>query len=428
VGYTLIEGASGQYITSGGVFDENGVMLFQDGRHEVVNGADKFIAGKDVYALPGFVVEHTYPYGVQTVKLNDDDYYFYEDNSTGYIHVFDGNHTPYAQFGEPVVCNDCTGFYLENQMTSDFFDQDPGVERFYLTVNFITDTYTLTLYDDDGQVLFERVHSDFLLPILARAGTLGFTANRFVLDLTGLGTDSMLFFNPLNFVLNAGFPSNVYPLQVEGNTYKLAPNFLSGAETSFSVFNTEDLLHWKTFARPNPADEALESVTQTVFNADLEYEVGSYNENGYRITNEAGNTTIFELPVYQCFIDRLPGAANKLFCAAEPEDPAEPTLLGVYGFPSSTPLPTFQPAGKMLKATVSPNPVADRAVLRLEEPLEEPMQVELLDGTGRITASWSVPAGHQTIEIPGGMMPVSVLYFVHFRSGRAEGMTRLVKN
>jgi hypothetical protein len=339
------------------IFNENGDLVLNNGPWNdqiiMVNGASKFILNnKDVYALPGLTLEHSYtdPFGLLMVAhLGGADRYVVT-KATQYdsLYIFNDDHTPWQTV--PAL----QGFFgVPDFLSDDYFDDDPGIEA-------LRDFKGPEVFDSDGSLLH-------LFPGQTERGAYGPST----LSQVGFSgdwiriwhNDTSLFYDPKTFVLQGAIPGNsgsnaVRNYQVTSSEFAFAQVHYDLATDPVKLYAPADFSLWKNIAPDLPVSghADLESVTKTAFNSTPDVEIGLNTSAGqYFVVREDG-AILYALPTgFNCSLSRLPGLPSKLLCTNNEGK------TRVYALPGTSSI--MLPLDVAWPASVVPNPATDFAAL-----------------------------------------------------------------
>ncbi|MCA0237310.1 MAG: T9SS type A sorting domain-containing protein [Bacteroidetes bacterium] len=419
------------------IFDDDGTALSCDLpgllSFFTVDGVNKVLTGYEVYAVPGFSIEHSFSNVLaKSTELEGEGIKFwYLEPFSGDVVMLNDDYSLYKTFAlDADIISGCPyNLFCYNKLEA---NEDDKVEWVFQTSCSGQIVYR---FYSDSDLIFERTGSvpgSGLYPNTVLPGYgLDTPKTWFIFFGNGM-IDSVevydIFSNTLEHVFTGAWS---FTNDWQGNILYFM-NSVPSTQDAFQVLN-KDYDTWATFPNYTASNLNLLGFSTDIFDNDPSTkEVFSYfngpGGTGHAVWRSDG-TVLLELvhSFNSAYVSSLYGLPNKLIFTS-PTTPATVIESHVYSIPSSTAV-AVEEAEKpeVLHFSVSPNPFSGALRLDFSDWKEPVTEVRVTDLTGRLVFHTRPAAGSKILDLTVAAQWPEGVYFVHARSLKNAGTQKVIR-
>jgi hypothetical protein len=426
-------------ISFSGLINENNDVIIPNYVYTIrlTNGQEKLISNSDVYALPGLVLEHSYPepyidyFDTGTPACNGG-YFININYSTSTFKLYNVQHQFVKNLPVPVIS---PGFNIDYaRYTDDFGDGSTDFKYTYSETDYNNKLRNIYVKKEDGTTLFFKQYSTnaaLSYPNFFLTTSNLFLAPKFFITVSTQDSFYTEFYTLPSFIKEKELCNAIY-FDTEPGVAKFGQNYLRASDTSAKLFNQNDWSVYQEFIKPTGEIWEFKNASKYIFDADSEFELLNNETNGGTkraiVRNMPDQSILFQESGFELGdVSILPGLGNKLICIAPGEDPNK-SLHNVYTLPSSTPVSVIETSKEQLAVSVSPNPSSSGSVgVNFEQIPVAPIDIRVFNAQGMLMQQLKLPATEQVV-LPATCFPTQGLYFVSIASGDWKAVAKLIRD
>ncbi|MBL7783795.1 MAG: T9SS type A sorting domain-containing protein [Saprospiraceae bacterium] len=420
------------------IFDDDGSALSGDLpgllSFFTVDGVNKVLTGYEVYAVPGFSVEHSFSNVLaKSTELEGEGIKFWYLNSfSGDVVMLNDDYSLYNTFELDIdILSGCPyNLFCYNKL------QANGDEKIEWSFQSSCSGQLVYRFFSDSDLIFERIGAvpgTAVYP-LTLLSNMGLDAPKaWFISLANAGVDSVQVYDMYTNTLERVFSGSwSFTNDWAGNILYFSAS-IPAAQGSIQPLD-KDYQVWATFPNFNASNLNVLGFSTDIFDNDPDTkEIFSYftspGGSGHAVWRTDG-TVLFQAmhTLTSAYVSSLYGLPNKLILS-NPAVGSSVIESRVYSIPSSTSVAVKEEkTPESLQFTVAPNPFS--RVLRLDfSDLKEPVaDVRVRDMTGRLVMQVQPVAGTTILEINEAAQWPQGVYFVQVRSGNRVGTQKVVRH